>query len=76
MEHLTQRMRYQLITGADDADFCRRVSEALDEGYELYGSPSMTLGSEGIVVAQAMVLPAYEAVRIRSNTASTAEPVE
>ncbi|MGA8117563.1 MAG: DUF1737 domain-containing protein [Actinocatenispora sp.] len=76
MEHLTQRMRYQLITGADDVEFCRRVSEALDEGYELYGSPSVTVGSAGVVVAQALVLPAYEAVRIRSNTASTAKPVE
>jgi hypothetical protein len=73
MDHLTERMRYRLITGPDDAEFCNRVSAALDEGYELYGSPSITCGPEGIVVAQAVVLPAYEAVRLR-NTASTAEP--
>ncbi|GAA4200206.1 DUF1737 domain-containing protein [Actinocatenispora rupis] len=75
MDHLTQRMRYRLITGPDDAEFCARVSAALDEGYELYGSPTITVGENGVVAAQAVVLPAYEAVRIRNNT-TTAEPVE
>lgn len=75
MDHLTQRMRYRLITGPDDAEFCSRVSAALDEGYELYGSPAITSGEGGVVVAQAVVLPAYEAVRIR-NTSAAAEPVE
>ncbi len=75
MEHLTQRMRYRLITGNDDAEFCGRVSAALDEGYELYGSPVLTQGAEGLVVGQAVVLPAYEAVRIRSTSPATAEPV-
>ncbi|HEY3503207.1 MAG TPA: DUF1737 domain-containing protein [Actinocatenispora sp.] len=75
MDHLTQRMRYRLITGPDDAEFCSRVSAALDEGYELYGSPAVANGPEGVVVAQAVVLPAYEAVRIR-NTSAAAEPVE
>jgi hypothetical protein len=31
---------YRLLTGPDDAAFCRRVSEALALGYELYGSPA------------------------------------
>jgi hypothetical protein len=73
-QHLTERMRYKLISGADDAEFCARVSGALDEGYELYGSPAMTHDGERVVVAQAVVLPAYEAVRIRST--ASAEPVE
>lgn len=73
-QHLTERMRYQLITGADDAEFNAQVSGALDEGYELYGSPAITHAGGEIVVAQAVVLPAYEAVRIRSTAA--AEPVE
>ena len=76
MDHLTERLRYRLISGPDNAEFCSRVSAALDEGYELYGSPSMTLGPEGIVVAQAVVLPAYEAVRLRSAPASSAKPVD
>lgn len=76
MEHLTERLRYRLLTGADNAEFCVRVSAALDEGYELYGSPAMTMGPEGVVVAQAVVLPAYEAVRSRNTSAAAAEPVD
>ena len=34
--------RYRLLTGKDDAGFCRRVSEALALGYQLYGSPAAT----------------------------------
>ena len=52
------RLRYRLLTGPDDAEFCRRVSEALDEGYELYGSPAATFNDERVIVAQAVVLPA------------------
>lgn len=76
MGHLTERLRYRLITGADDADFCLRVSAALDEGYELYGSPAMTMGPEGVIVAQVVVLPAYEAVRSRNASPAAAEPVD
>ncbi|EAY2078497.1 DUF1737 domain-containing protein, partial [Salmonella enterica] len=32
----------RLLTGPDDASFCQRVSEMLDKGYELYGSPSIS----------------------------------
>jgi hypothetical protein len=31
---------YRLLTGSDDDAFCRRVSEALQLGYQLYGSPA------------------------------------
>lgn len=75
MDHLTERLRYRLLTGPDDKHFCARVSAALDEGYELYGSPAMTMGPEGVVVAQAVVLPAYEAVRLRA-TPTSADPVD
>jgi hypothetical protein len=47
--------RYRLLTGKDDAEFCRRVSEALTLGYMLYGSPAITLNGEHAVVAQAVV---------------------
>ncbi|MEU4641107.1 DUF1737 domain-containing protein [Micromonospora sp. NPDC023814] len=50
------RLRYRLLTGPDDADFCRRVSEALADGYRLHGSPAMTFDGERVVVAQAVVL--------------------
>ena len=33
---------YRVLTGPDDTVFCRRVSEAIALGYELYGSPAAT----------------------------------
>lgn len=48
---------YRLLTGKDDAAFCRRVSEALELGYVLYGSPSLTFNGEHVVVGQALVWP-------------------
>ncbi|MEM9202050.1 MAG: DUF1737 domain-containing protein [Actinomycetota bacterium] len=56
----TERLRYRLLTGPDDATFCERVSAALDDGYELYGSPSITNTPDGVVAAQAIVLPASD----------------
>jgi hypothetical protein len=52
------RLRYRLLTGPDDRTFCERVSQALDDGYRLHGSPSMTFDGDRVVVAQALVLPA------------------
>lgn len=48
---------YRLLTGPDDATFCRRVSEALALGYQLYGSPSVTYHAEKkeVIAAQAVV---------------------
>lgn len=48
-------LRYRLLTGPDDAAFCARVSEALDNGYELHGSPAATFNGERVIVAQAIV---------------------
>jgi hypothetical protein len=47
--------RYRLLTGPDDEAFCRRVSEALDLGYELYGDPAISLDGGRAVAAQAVV---------------------
>lgn len=49
---------YRLLTGVDDAAFCRRVSEALDLGYELYGSPSITFDGTDVRCGQAVLWPA------------------
>lgn len=46
---------YRLLTGPDDASFCKRVSEALELGYVLYGSPAATFNGERVIVAQAVV---------------------
>lgn len=51
-----KRLRYRLITGKDDATFCSRISKLLDEGYELYGSPSVTYNGDHTVAAQAVIL--------------------
>jgi len=51
------RLRYRLLTGPDTADFCARVSDALAEGYVLYGSPAITFEGTTTYVAQAVVLP-------------------
>jgi len=48
---------YRLLTGPDDAEFCKRVSEALALGYELYGSPAATFNGERVIVAQAILWP-------------------
>ena len=51
------KLRYRLLTGPHTAAFCERISTALDEGYMLYGSPSITAGPDGMVAAQAILWP-------------------
>ena len=48
---------YRPLTGRDDRAFCERVSEALEQGWRLYGSPVMAFDEIGgsIKVAQAVV---------------------
>jgi hypothetical protein len=53
---MTDKLRYRLLTGPDDRSFCERISKALEEGYELYGSPSLTYNGERVIVAQALTL--------------------
>ncbi len=49
--------RYRLLTGVDDADFCRRVSAALDLGYRLHGGPSIAVDGAVVRCGQAVVWP-------------------
>lgn len=74
MASVTERLRYRVLTGPDDAEFCRRVSSALDEGYELHGSPAITHDGTQTIVAQAVVLPPYAAASFRPSAIS-ADPV-
>ena len=46
---------YRYLTGQDDVNFCARVTKALNEGYELYGSPTMTFNGENVIVGQVIV---------------------
>ncbi len=56
---------YRILTGVDDATFCRRVSEAIALGYKLYGSPSATFNGESVIVAQAVIWPSIESMLAR-----------
>ncbi len=51
-----EKLRYRVLTGPDDRNFCERVSKALDDGYELHGSPSLAFNGDRCIVAQALVL--------------------
>lgn len=59
---------YRILTGVDDAAFCRRVSDAISLGYKLYGSPSATFNGQSVIVAQAVIWPSIEPmVALRSK---------
>ncbi|WP_151796644.1 DUF1737 domain-containing protein [Acinetobacter soli] len=54
---------YRYLTGPDDAQFCARVSKALNQGWVLYGAPTMTFNGTQVIVGQAItkeVNAAYE----------------
>ena len=59
---------YRLLTGRDDAAFCRRVSEALALGYKLYGSPAATFNGKEVMVAQAIIWPSVEGAIAKRRT--------
>ena len=54
---MTIRKSYRFLTGPDDASFCQKVSDALSEGYVLYGDPVMASCNGGRVCGQAVILP-------------------
>jgi hypothetical protein len=52
-----QRLAYRLLTGDSSREFCERVSEALADGYTLYGSPAIAVLPDGsLAAAQAVIL--------------------
>jgi hypothetical protein len=46
---------YRILTGPDDAAFCRRVSEAITLGYRLHEGPAATFDGQQVIVAQALL---------------------
>ena len=51
---------YRFLTGVDDAEFCQRVSDALRDGYVLYGPPLLQVDAHGNRhCGQAVVLPEF-----------------
>jgi len=61
---------YRLLSGPDDAAFCRRVSDAIALGYELYGSPTATFNGSQVIVAQALVWPSVRASAATSRAST------
>ncbi|MGA8883539.1 MAG: DUF1737 domain-containing protein [Acinetobacter sp.] len=51
---------YRYLTGKDDVNFCARVTKALNEGYELYGAPTMTFNGAEVIVGQVVIKAAAD----------------
>ena len=47
--------RYRILTGPDDDAFCHRVSQAIELGYALYGSPSLATNGASVIAGQALI---------------------
>ena len=47
---------YKMLTGIDDSEFCDKVVRHLENGYELYGSPTSAFNGKNVIVGQAVVL--------------------
>ncbi|MDB2523054.1 DUF1737 domain-containing protein [Alphaproteobacteria bacterium] len=59
-ENKDEKKAYRFLTGADDAVFCQRVSDALREGWVLYGPPLMQVDADcNRHCGQAVVLPEF-----------------
>jgi len=50
---------YRFLSGVDNAEFCQRVSDALADGYLLYGNPVMCMDNDVRMVGQAVILPEF-----------------
>ena len=46
---------YSFLTGPDDEKFCQRVAERLNDGWQLYGSPSLTFDGKNVIAGQAVI---------------------
>ena len=55
MDGMLKMKLYRYLTGKDDVNFCARVTKALNEGYELYGSPTMAFNGTDVIVGQAII---------------------
>ena len=56
---MTDRKSYRFLTGPDDASFCQRISDALADGYVLYGNPVMVVSDGQRICGQAVILPEH-----------------
>ena len=54
---MTERISYRFLTGPDDASFCQCISDALADGFVLYGNPVMVVCDGARIGGQAVILP-------------------
>jgi hypothetical protein len=45
---------YKMLTGLDNGDFCQKVTDHIEAGYQLHGSPTMVVKGNQIWVGQAV----------------------
>ncbi|MEO6388162.1 MAG: DUF1737 domain-containing protein [Croceibacterium sp.] len=52
---------YRCLTGRDDDQFCKRVSQAVEDGWLLHGSPTLAYDPDRgfMIIAQAVVWPDF-----------------
>ncbi|WP_432464413.1 DUF1737 domain-containing protein [Agarivorans sp. QJM3NY_33] len=53
---------YRFITGPDDVNFCMRITESLNKGWELHGGPTLTFNGKTPIAGQALVKQVPEQV--------------
>lgn len=48
---------YRYITGPDDGAFCHRITDLINRGWQLYGSPTLTYDPEQrrVICGQAVI---------------------
>lgn len=46
---------YRYLTGPDDKTFCMRVTAALNQGWTLYGGPTLSFNGQQTIAGQAII---------------------
>ncbi|AFM32289.1 MULTISPECIES: DUF1737 domain-containing protein [Stutzerimonas stutzeri subgroup] len=46
---------YRFVTGPDDVLFCMRITESLNNGWELHGGPTLTFDGKTPIAGQALI---------------------
>jgi len=64
---MQNKLKYRLINGKDDVNFCKKISRLLDEGYKLYRSPLCTFNGQDAILSQAVIINYNEKVYIKNN---------
>ena len=60
---------YSYLTGPDDEFFCKRVTTKLNNGWQLYGNPTLAYDGKNIIAGQALIKEApgeyHEAIDLK-----------